>query len=153
MRKLEALLAVFLLAAGLRCGSEEDLAARVVVRNDFQNARFTLVRVVYKEALWDSPIGRGEQSEEKRVSPGLDYAYALAVWDYDPNTQPPQVPIVIRTKNKVEAIKDAVSPIVFSEPNHFGKCGGMTKQEYESIASTYFSGIEVTPYDDIACPG
>lgn len=136
------------------CGSEEGgLGARVVVRNDFQNARFTLVRVVYREAAWDGPIGLGQQSGEQEVSPGLDHAYALAVWDYDPKADPPQVPLVMRTKNKAEAVRDAHVDVVFSEANHTGKCGGLTKEEYEDIAVRVFPGREVQPYDEISCPG
>ncbi len=142
-------------ALGVACGSEDGggLRARVVVRNDFEGALFTLVRVVYREAAWDTPIGPGQQSEEREVSPGLDHAYALAVWEYDPTADPPQVPLIIRTKNKVEAIRDARVDVVFSEANHTGKCGGLTREEYESIAVTVFAGREVQPYDDIFCPG
>lgn len=144
-----------LAALGAACGSEDGggLGARAVVRNDFQGALFTLVRVVYREAAWDTPIGLGQQSEEREVSPGLDHAYALAVWEYDPKADPPQVPLVIRTKNKVEAPRDARVDVVFSEANHTGKCGGLTKEEYESIAAEVFPGREVQPYDDIFCPG
>lgn len=145
---------VLVLALWSACGSEEGgLGAKAVVRNDFQHAKFTLVQVVYREARWETPIGLGEQSEEREVSPGLDYAYALAVWEYDPKADPPQVPLVIRTKNKVEAIRDKTVDVVFSEANHTGKCGGLTKEEYDSIAATYFPSAQVQPYDEIACPG
>ncbi len=143
-----------LAALGVACGSEDGgLKARAVVRNDFESAKFTLMRVVYREAAWDGPIGPGQQSEEREVSPGLEHAYALAVWEYDPQADPPQVPLILRTKNKVEALGDARVDVVFSEANHVGKCGGMTKEEYEGIAATVFSDREVQPYDDIFCPG
>lgn len=136
------------------CGSDEEgLAATAQVRNDFRFAKFTLVRVAYREAIWTEAIGPGQQSEEKRVSAGLDHAYALAVWEYDPQAVPPQIPLVMRTHNKVEAIRDVRTDIVFSEANHLGKCGGMTQEEYESIAATYFAGFEIQAYDDIFCPG
>lgn len=137
------------------CVSEDGggLGAGAVVRNDFQGALFTLVRVVYREASWDTPIGPGQQSEEREVSPGLDHAFALAVWEYDASADPPQVPLILRTKRPVEALRDVRVDVVFSEANHTGKCGGLTKEEYESIAATAFPGREVQPYDDIFCPG
>lgn len=148
------LLGVLAIGSGAACGSEDGgLGARALVRNDFQGAKFTLVRVVYREAAWDEAIGLGQQSGEREVSPGLDHAYALAVWEYDPASDPPQVPLVIRTKNKVEAIRDARADIVFSEANHTGKCGGLPKEEYESIAARFFPGIPVQAYEDIECPG
>jgi len=93
----------------------------------------------------------GQQSAVADVAPGLDYAYALAVWAYDPAASPAQKPLVLRSKEKVESVSKAASSVVFSEPTHLGKCGGMTKADYEDIAAKQFPSATVQSYDDIAC--
>jgi hypothetical protein len=145
-------LAALLAMAAAGCEAGDGSPARATVRNDFSTARFTLVDVVYRGTGWtDPPLSPGAQSVVKDVDPGLEYAFALAVWDYDGAASPAQVPLVIRTKAKVESVAGAAVDVVFSEPTHYGKCAGMAQAEYDDIAAQQFPGRTVQPYGQVAC--
>ncbi|MCG3173091.1 MAG: hypothetical protein GMKNLPBB_01268 [Myxococcota bacterium] len=163
MRKIHAriLMTIALLAVGCGdSGSSSDggtgdgaanATARAAIKNSFQNAPFTLIKVVYKGVTFNGPIAKGGESSAQAVTPGADRAYATAAFNYDPAGGPPKEVLVMRTKEPVEAAEGKTISVVFSEPSHFGKCGGMTKDEYEKIAKDYFPGDPVQAYDSIKC--
>jgi hypothetical protein len=150
VRSLSVVVLTCVLAA---CGGEdENQMGTAVVENAFTNAKFTLVKVSYQGTLFDAPVALGAKSAPKPVKLGAARAYAIASWGWDPaSEQPPAMPIVMRLKDPVETTADAPGRVVFSEPSHFGKCGGLSEAEYLDIAKTYFPGDSVAPYASIMC--
>ena len=106
--------------------SDEEEAAMVRIKNDFNNAKiegFQPPWTICEASYLDTALGKiaiGETSAEKEVSPGLDYVLMVAAWD-DPTCAPENC-LPIASKNEEEAVDGQSRTIAINMPNHQGPC-------------------------------
>ena len=149
--------ALLLLSIVLPCctSSSSAVDAQFVVQNRFPaTTPVGIVKVSYRGVvLQGNVIANGADSPAMVVSPGVDPAYALLAFGWSPGATLPARLVAVRTKDLQPAVAGTTTPVVFSFPSHFGKCAGMTKDEYTRVTASYFASDPVEDYDAVACPG
>jgi len=135
------------------CGSEQG-SALVTVKNDFNNPEmdfqppWTICQSSYLGVEFGK-IDLGQLSEEKEVSPGLDYVLMVAAWD-DPSCAPEHC-LPIASKNEEEVVDGQQREIDINLPNHQGPCPPegvppIPQQQYERILQL-LPDYNFKPYD------
>ncbi len=109
------------------CSDDADDAgsATVSIENDFDNDEFdrkppwTICEAHYRGADFGK-VEIGQRSEEKEVSPGLDYVFMVAAWD-DPSCAKEHA-LPIASRNEEEVVDGQSRTIFINLPNHQGPC-------------------------------
>lgn len=141
----------------LACETNEPTEASIV--NGFPNdepAPYTVVKVWYRTTLFLEPIAPGEESEALRVGTGTEPVYAIVARGFEPNDADagPRKLIAARTRDAIVLSPGERKRVVLSPATTLVGCGGaggLSKADYESIATGIFPGDALVPFDETGC--
>ena len=120
-----------------------DAPTRGEVYNTFEDDT-VVYKVWYQTTFFPDPLLPGERSQQERLVPSKDFAYALLAPGWDPASGAgPAMLIPVRSSNQQSVERDGVLVLELSAKNVTGDCGHgatLSQEDADFITQRIFPG-------------
>jgi hypothetical protein len=141
----------------LACETNEPTEASIV--NGFPNDEpdpYTIVKVWCRTTPFLEPVAPGQESETLRVGTGTEPVYAIVARGFAPNNADAGAPklVAARTRDVIMLSPGETERVLLSPATALVGCGGaggLSKADYEFIATRIFPGDALVPFNEAGC--
>ncbi|HEX4341581.1 MAG TPA: hypothetical protein VH062_36980 [Polyangiaceae bacterium] len=144
-------------------GCSTETPTRAVVANDLReagdgapSAQLVVYRVWYSTTYFGDPVLPGAESDEQRIVPGSDTAYAVLASGWEPSSPATARSFVaLRSKHALSVARGDVLSIAVSDSTFTGRCDDsspLTQTQADFITTRIFPGeFAGVHYDAATC--